>query len=60
METKTTIKKLGLAGSFAIYIPASLVMLGSTQYLIPYWSKTTGQETLLFCFLWPGWESFCH
>jgi membrane protease YdiL (CAAX protease family) len=54
METKTTIKKLGWAGSFAIYIPASLVMLGSTQYIIPYWSKTTGQETVLFWFVVAG------
>lgn len=54
METKTTIKKLGLAGSFAIYIPASLVMLGATQYIIPYWSKTTGQETILFWFVVAG------
>lgn len=48
METKTNLKKLGLLGSFAIYILAALLMYLMTKYLIPYLSETTGQETILF------------
>ena len=48
METKTNLKKLGLLGSFAINIPAALLMYLMTKYLIPYLSETTGQETILF------------
>jgi membrane protease YdiL (CAAX protease family) len=54
MDTKSEIKKLGLAGSFAIYIPASVLMLCLTKYLIPYLSKVTGQETILFWFIVGG------
>ena len=39
METKTEIKKLGFLGSFAIYIPAAILMYCLTKYLIPYLSK---------------------
>ncbi|MDO8898607.1 MAG: CPBP family intramembrane metalloprotease [Bacteroidales bacterium] len=54
MEIKKEIKKLGLIGSFAIYIPASILMFCLTKYLIPYLSKTTGQETILFWFIVAG------
>jgi len=54
METKTEIKKLGLTGSCAIYISASLLMLCLTKYLIPYLSEATGQETILFWFIVGG------
>lgn len=52
METK--IRKLGFIGSFAIYIPAAIVMFCSTKYLIPYLSNATGQETILFWFIVAG------
>jgi len=58
METKTEIKKLGLIGSFAIYIPASILMFCLTKYLIPYLSNTTGQETILFWFIVAGLAVF--
>jgi len=54
METKKEIKKLGLIASFAIYIPASILMYCLTKYLIPYLSKATGQETILFWFIVAG------
>jgi len=54
MKTKTEIKKLGLFDSFLIYIPAAILMFCLTKYLIPYLSKTTGQETILFWFIVAG------
>ncbi len=54
MNTKTEIKKLGLLSSFAIYIPAAILMYSLTKYLIPYLSKVTGQETILFWFIVAG------
>lgn len=48
------INKLGLAGSFAIYISAALLMFVMTAYLIPWLSNTTGQETILFWFIVGG------
>jgi membrane protease YdiL (CAAX protease family) len=54
MEYKSQLKKLGLAGSFAIYIQAAILMFGLTKYLIPYLSQITGQETILFWFIVGG------
>jgi membrane protease YdiL (CAAX protease family) len=54
MENKTKLKKLGLLGSFAIYIPAAVLIFCLTKYLIPYLSETTGQETILFWFIVGG------
>ncbi len=42
------LKKMGLWPSLAIYIPASLLLLVSTKFLIPFLSRTTGQE-IIFC-----------
>lgn len=54
MKTNQEITKLGLTGSFAIYIPAALLMYCLTKYLIPYLSNITGQETILFWFIVAG------
>ena len=54
METKTELKQLGFAGSFGVYIPAALIMYIFTMYLIPYLSKITNQETILFWFIVSG------
>ena len=54
MENKIALKKLGLLGSFAIYIPAAVLMYCLTKYLIPYLSLITGQETILFWFIVAG------
>ncbi len=54
METNKEIKKLGLLGSFAIYIPASILMYLSTKYLIPWLSNTTGMEVILCWFIVAG------
>ena len=54
METKTELKKLGFLGSFAIYIPAAILMYCMTKFLIPYLSKETGQESILFWFIVAG------
>jgi membrane protease YdiL (CAAX protease family) len=54
METNKEIKRLGLKGSFAIYASAAILMFCLTKYLIPYLSKITGQETILFWFIVGG------
>ncbi len=54
METEKKIKKLGLSGSFAIYIPAAIIMYCLTKYLIPYLSNVTEQETIIFWFIVAG------
>ncbi len=54
MDTTIKIKKLGFLGSFAIYIPASILMYCLTKFLIPYLSEKTGQETILFWFIVAG------
>ncbi len=54
METNYELKKLGLLGSFGIYIPAAILMYCLTKYLIPYLSEYTGQETILFWFIVAG------
>mgnify|MGYP002639936641 CR=1 FL=1 len=51
---ETELKKLGLIGSFPIYIPAAALMYFLTKYLIPFLSKTTGQENILFWFIVAG------
>lgn len=48
------LKKLGFVGSFGIYIPAALLIYFSTNYLIPYLSKATQQESILFWFIVSG------
>ena len=53
-DNKTEIKKLGFLGSFAIYIPAAFLLYGLTKYVIPYLSKVTGQEIILFWFIVAG------
>jgi len=58
MENNSKLKKLGLLGSFAVYIPAAILMFFSTKYLIPYLSETTGQESILFWFLVAGFGVF--
>ncbi len=47
-------KKLGFAGSLAIYIPAAALMYCQTKYSIPYLSRVSGQETILFWFIVAG------
>ena len=54
MDTRTEIRKLGFLGSFAIYLPATIIMYCLTKYLIPYLSKVTGQETVLCWFIVAG------
>jgi membrane protease YdiL (CAAX protease family) len=54
MEVEIKIKKLGFLSSFAIYIPAAILMYCLTKYLIPFLSNVTGQETILFWFIVGG------
>lgn len=51
MEKQTEIKKMGILGSFSIYIPAAILMYCMTRFVIPYLSKETGQETVLIWFI---------
>lgn len=54
MKTNAELKKLGLAASFGIYIPAAILIYLCTMYLIPFLSKITNQETILFWFIVGG------
>ena len=48
------LKKLGFLGSFAIYLPAALLMYVLTRFLIPFLSEVTGMETIFFWFIVAG------
>ena len=48
------LKKLGFSGSFAIYLPAALLMYVLTRFLIPFLSDVTGMETIFFWFIVAG------
>ena len=54
MENDLKLKKLGLVGSFSIYLPATILLYVLTKYLIPYLSEVTGRETVLFWFIVAG------
>ncbi len=54
MNKAIELKKLGLIPSFAIYIPAAILMYCLTKFLIPYLSVVTGKETVLFWFIVAG------
>ncbi len=48
------LRKLGLAGSFSIYLAAAAWMFVLTHFLIPFLSETTGMETIFFWFVVAG------
>lgn len=48
------IKKLGIPGSFAICIPATIVMYCMIKYVIPFLGHVTGLETILSWFIVAG------
>jgi membrane protease YdiL (CAAX protease family) len=50
----TTIKKLGLLASFAIYIPAAALLYIVTAFVIPYFVEVTGLESVLLWFIFGG------
>jgi membrane protease YdiL (CAAX protease family) len=52
------LKKMGFWPSLAIYIPAALLLLVSTKFLIPFLSRTTGQETIFYWFVVAGLAVF--
>jgi membrane protease YdiL (CAAX protease family) len=54
MNKTTGVKKLGFTLSFAIYIPAAILMFLLTKYLIPALTERTGQEPVLFWFVVGG------
>jgi membrane protease YdiL (CAAX protease family) len=54
IDNQRTIKRMGLLKSFSILIPAALILMVETRYLIPYLSHKTGQETILFWFIVAG------
>ncbi|MBN2103176.1 hypothetical protein JW835_03960 [bacterium] len=47
-------KKLGCFSSFAVYIPAAILMVCLTKYLIPFLSRATRCETILIWFIVAG------
>lgn len=54
MTTDIKLKKLGLFPSILIYVGAALLMFLQTAYVIPYLSRISGQETILFWFIVAG------
>lgn len=48
------LKKMGLWTSLAVYFPATLLLLVGTKFLIPFLSRTTGQETVFYWFIVGG------
>jgi len=54
MTTNIKLKKLGLFQSLSIFVGAALLMFVQTKYVIPYLSKITGLETILFWFIVAG------
>lgn len=54
MTTDIKLKKLGLFPSILIYVGAALLMFLQTTFLIPYLSRISGQETILFWFIVAG------
>ena len=53
-ETAQAQKPMGFLSSFLIYIPAAVLLFVQTHYVIPYLSRVTGQETILFWFIVGG------
>ena len=51
MHSNKQLKKFDVVGSFAIYIPAALLMFGLTKFLIPYLSEIMNQEIILYWFI---------
>lgn len=54
MTTDIKLKKLGLLPSLSIYLGAALLMFLQTAFVIPYLSRISGQETILFWFIVAG------
>jgi membrane protease YdiL (CAAX protease family) len=54
MNKNVELKGLGLIPSFAIFIPAAVLVFFMTGYVIPYLSKLTGQETVFSWFIVAG------
>ncbi len=48
------LKKMGIVASFAIFVPAAILLFVVTKFLIPYLSALTGQENILFWFIAGG------
>lgn len=55
----TGLKNMGVKSSFAICLTAAALMFIFTRYLIPWLSKTTRHEIILFWFIQGiGWSLF--
>ena len=54
MTTEIKLKKLGLLPSVSIYLGAALLMYLQTTFMIPYLSRISEQETILFWFIVAG------
>lgn len=54
MTTEINLRKLGFLPSYMIYAGAALLMFLQTHFLIPFLSKATGHETILFWFIVGG------
>jgi membrane protease YdiL (CAAX protease family) len=54
VDNQKKIKRMGLLKSFSLFVPAALILMVETHYLIPYLSRRTGQESILFWFIVAG------
>ena len=53
-ENEIDLKGIGFIKSFAIFGIASMILIIETQFLIPYLSKVTGWEAVIFWFVVAG------
>lgn len=54
MNTKDQIKKLGISGSLVIFVGAGILMHLQTKFVIPWLSRVTGMEIIIFWFVIGG------
>ncbi len=58
LNTKTNIKPLGYTESFIIFGTASIILILETHFLIPFLSRISGWETVIFWFIFAGLGMF--
>lgn len=53
-EDKINLRGIGLFGSLIVFGTASIILILETEFLIPYLSRITGWETVIFWFIVAG------
>ena len=57
-NSKPNLKSLGFTDSFIIFGIASIILILETHFLIPFFSRITGWETVIFWFIFAGLGMF--